>query len=520
MLRMLVLLALGLVSASLLGCSSLSAPGGAFGGPAGGAALIAQLPPLPAPHAASAQVDFTQLGMETAFRDLNAWDEGTSLRLASSSFSICWGVWGFSNAANPTSCRVDFSGVAGAQAYFAISDYTKGAWEIRGPLSGPQQLLTLGDPRYADGNGNCYIAAIACQGASILVDQLVLTTDVAPVAKTLDVSGGYTSLAMVDGTPAISYYDDVNDNLRYVHATDLFGGSWGTPLTLDSAGDTGRFTSLKVVSGNPAVAYYDVTVKRLRYVRSLDADGTAWGAPVTVASPVTTGEHCSLEVVAGAPAISYYDFDNGELRYVRATDSTGAAWGLPVSPDSNGNTGFYSSLKVIGGFPAISYRNGSASQLWYVRGTNAEGTAWASPVLVSGDDNAGNYSSLAEVNGAPAIAYYASSMGDLEYVRATDALGDAWGAPQQLDDAEDKGSYCSLAVVGGVPAISYHCGLHGDLRYIQALDADGAAWGSEQLLDESSNITGRDTSLCDVYGHPGVSYFDLTNGNLQYMWGF
>jgi len=519
--RLIGFLVLGMLSAIVLGCSR-QVDSDDFSNSFPAAALLAgQLPPLPAGREASVLMDFTQLGMETAFRDLNAWDEGTSLRLASSSFSICWGVWGFSNAAAATQCLVDFSGEAGAQAYFAISDYSKGAWELGGPLPGPQQLITINDPSYANASGDLYIAVIAYGGANILVDQLVLTADVSPVTKTIDISGGYTSLAMVNGSPAISHYDDVGDNLRYVHATDLFGSTWGAPLTLDSTGDTGRYTSMKVVDGFPAIAYYDATAHSLRYVRALDADGATWdNTPVTVASAVATGEYCSLDVVAGNPAISYYDFDSGDLRYVRATDSTGTAWGLFVSPDSNGNTGFYSSLEVVDGFPAISYRNGSASQLWYVRATNAEGSAWGTPVMPDGSNNAGNYSSLAVVNGAPAICYYASTMGDLMYVRALDAQGTSWGLPQQLDGTEDEGSYCSLAVIGGVPAISYHGGLHGDLRYIKASDADGAAWGSGVILDESSNITGRDTSLLEVYGVPAVSYFDLTNGNLRYMWGF
>lgn len=520
MLRISVLLVFGVLSALLIGCVGSTGSVDPRSDEADSGFMLSRLPSLPGVHAASVLMDFTQAGTDAGLRALEATEEGTSLRLASAPGGMCWGIWGFSSAAAATACIVDFNGDLGSQAYFAISNYDKGAWELGGPLAGPQAQITINDAKYSNDSGELYIAVIAYNGASILVDKLVLTADIAPIIGNVDFSGGYTSLALVNGMPAISYYDTVDDNLRYVHATDLFGATWGAPLTLDSTGDTGQFTSLKVVDGNPAVAYYDNTAKLLRYVRATDADGATWGTPVTVASALATGEYCSLEVVAGNPAISYYDFDSGELRYVRALDSTGAAWGAPISPDSNGNTGSYSSLEVVDGFPAISYRNGSVGQLWYVRGLDAEGSTWDAPVMVDDVNNPGSFSSLVVVNGAPAICYYASTMGDLMYVRALDAVGAAWGTPQMLDGAQDEGSYCSMAVIGGIPAISYHSGLNGDLRYIKALDVDGTAWGTGVILDESSVITGRDTSLIEVYGMPAISYFDQTNGMLNYAWGF
>ncbi len=517
--RLTILLTLGLLSAVLLGCSPQADPT-SLSGSQNAVALASQLPPLPAAHSASVLMSFTVQGMQTSMRDLNAVDEGTALRLASSSNTISWGVWGFANAEAATECVVDFNGDAGAGAYFALSDYDKGKWEIAGPVTGPQALLTISDPRYSNASGELYIAIFAWDGASVLVDQLALTADIAPINYAVEFSGGYTSIAQVYGAPAISFYDDVAGDLCYVRSASLFGASWGLKQILDSAGDTGQYTSLKVVDGNPAIAYYDVTAKLLRYIRAIDVEGMFWATPVTVASPLTVGESCSLAVIAGNPAISYYDFDAGDLRFVRALDATGAAWGAPVTPDANGNTGFASSLEEVGGFAAISYRNGSSGQLWYVRAGDAAGTLWNMPVLIDGNNNAGYYSSLELVSGIPAVCYYASTMGDLMYVIASDAVGATWNAPLQLDGAEDEGSYCSLAVVGGVPAISYHGGLQGDLRYIKAQDALGSSWNPAVMLDESSVITGRDTSLCDVYGMPAISYFDHSNGVLRYAWGF
>jgi hypothetical protein len=90
-----------------------------------------------------------------------------------------------------------------------------------------------------------------------------------------------------------------------------------------------------------------------------------------------------------------------------------------------------------------------------------------------------------------------------------------------LDGLEDDiGDYCSLAVIEGNPAISYHSGIFGDLRYIRSNDIDGSTWAQALLLDESSVITGRDTCLVETAGYPAISYFDQTNGQLRYTWGF
>ena len=485
----------------------------------GTAALAAQLPPLPAPRTVSVMMEYTQLGTAAVMRAVNSVEEATSLRLAGLPGQAGWAIWGFGLADNPVSCRVDFSGEAGSEAYFAVSDYNRGTWEILGPLPGPQQILNLNSPDYSNEAGEVFIAVFAYDTASILVDQLVLVSDVNPVRQTIDPCGGYTSLAMVGGYPAISFFDESTDDLRYVRAGHLFGASWSAPVTVDSTGETGLHSSLEVVDGNPAIAYYCMSDTSLLYVRALDSAGTMWGMPVTVDNSTDTGEYCSLAVVDGNPAISYHDFDGGQLMYVRAGDSTGSLWGMPVIVDTDGNTGQYTSLLVVDGNPAISYRNGGAAELKYARANDATGSAWGTPLMLDDEGSAGFHTSMAIVNGAPAIAYYDGSMGDLQYIRALDAVGSSWGVPLMLDGAEDEGSFCSLAVIGSGPAISCHGGLQGDLRYYYALDSNGDSWASATIIDDSSVLTGKYTSLCNVYGTPAISYYDQTNGMLRFAWG-
>jgi hypothetical protein len=94
--------------------------------------------------------------------------------------------------------------------------------------------------------------------------------------------GQFNSMTIVNGNPAMVYYDFLHQNLMYVRATDASGSAWGTPVTVDATGDVGYYTSLAIVNGNPAISYYDVTNADLKYARATDASGSAWGTPIRV----------------------------------------------------------------------------------------------------------------------------------------------------------------------------------------------------------------------------------------------
>ena len=64
----------------------------------------------------------------------------------------------------------------------------------------------------------------------------------------------------------IQALDATNGDLKYVRASDPSGASWGVPVTPDSTGDVGLYTSLAVVNGNAAISYYYSTNRHLKYV--------------------------------------------------------------------------------------------------------------------------------------------------------------------------------------------------------------------------------------------------------------
>ena len=114
---------------------------------------------------------------------------------------------------------------------------------------------------------------------------------------------GYTSLNVVNGRPAISYSEFAGYYgypLKYVRATDVTGTSWGAPVTVDSSGEV-YATSLSVINGNPAISYYlyDPPNHTLKFVRANDPNGQSWGIPVTLDS--TPAE--SITLITGEMAI-------------------------------------------------------------------------------------------------------------------------------------------------------------------------------------------------------------------------
>jgi hypothetical protein len=240
--------------------------------------------------------------------------------------------------------------------------------------------------------------------------------------------GSYTSLAIVNGCPAISYTDWTNWDLKYARATTSTGGSasdWTQIVTVDSAGSVGESTSLAVVDGCPAISYYDSSNGDLKYARATTSTGGSasdWTQIVTVDSGGNVGAYTSLAVVNGCPAICYTDyvFMNANLKYARATTSTGGSasdWTLIVTVDNTGDVGYYTSLAVVDGYPAISNYDCTNLDLRYIRAADADGINWGTPVVADSTGNVGEYSVLMSLHGNPAIAYYRSDNGNLKFAR-------------------------------------------------------------------------------------------------------
>jgi hypothetical protein len=189
--------------------------------------------------------------------------------------------------------------------------------------------------------------------------------------------GSYSDLVVVDGEPAIAYYDATNDELRFAHRS---GGVWSDVL-VDADGDgtatdVGRYPSLAVLAnGEPVVAYYDGTNQELRFAERsggvwsdvlVDADGDGTSTDV--------GSYPSLAVLAsGEPAVAYYDGTNRELRFAQRS---GGVWS-DVLVDADGdstsdNVGHYPGLIELATGLGISYIDETNHELRFAR--HSDGT--------------------------------------------------------------------------------------------------------------------------------------------------
>ncbi len=133
--------------------------------------------------------------------------------------------------------------------------------------------------------------------------------------------GVQSSLEEINSQPAVVYIDyDVAGGLKYVRANDTDGISWPAPTLIDPRPNAGFYPSLHVLSYSyfPAVSYYNYATGDLDYLSALDMDGTTWGTPQTLDAAGDVGWYSSTAVpMNGTPGIAYYDYSNTSLKYIK-----------------------------------------------------------------------------------------------------------------------------------------------------------------------------------------------------------
>jgi len=331
-------------------------------------------------------------------------------------------------------------------------------------------------------------------------------------------SGGTTmtssSLSVINGKPAIAYYDDDNSQLKYVIASDIEGLFWPSSniKTISSGGASSFEVSLSSVNGKPAIAYYDSVVENLIYIQSDDADGSSWSNYQTVDSFGDVGHNPSLAIINGKPAISYWDETNQYIKYAIADDADGSNWSAGNVKQVDNTPDFIreSSLAEVNGKPAVVYRK--SSFLSYLQADDANGSSWTSTNRFLIDSGSYRYMSIAITNGKPCVSYYDVHGFKLKYTIADDADGLNWSAGNIKDvDSGYVGVWNSLAIVNGHPAISYQASVDTQLRYIRSEDINGTNWPTPVVVSSLTNNT-EGTSLTVVDGRPAIAY----NGSLMF----
>jgi hypothetical protein len=296
--------------------------------------------------------------------------------------------------------------------------------------------------------------------------------------------GQYCSLAMIYGNPAISYYDQTNLALKYARSDVTIGGgvaNWRFKLVDDGVDETGSFTSLASIDGRPAISYYNSTDQDLMYAISGNITGidpaslwTTVKVHQTLASS-TVGFGTSLANVNGKPQIAYYEFFPYRMHF---------AWSDTPQGDHTSEWHFYEMTAIdpvganfdlieFGGSPLISFYDTDAGSLRLLSsgtGTPDAAFRWSQHTIDSGSGPApdlGGFSSMAIIGDRPWISYYDYQNTALRIARpdsTTVNFSTQWDSIE-VDNAANVGKYTSVASINGWPAISYFDETNKDLKY-------------------------------------------------------
>lgn len=195
--------------------------------------------------------------------------------------------------------------------------------------------------------------------------------------------------------------------------------TYNPPKTIDTTGDVGQYTSMEVINGKPAIAYYDATNLDLKYVRSSDDTGGVWGAPITLDATGSVGVNDYLRVVNGVPSIAYYESINRNIKYIRANDSTGSTWQPPLIVETgdipNSVLGTSMTFNVVNNKPAILYNN-LAGNMRYIEALDSSGSAWDTSKNIDYIKSDGSMNITELTNNKPALTYYNTDKGRINYI--------------------------------------------------------------------------------------------------------
>ena len=317
------------------------------------------------------------------------------------------------------------------------------------------------------------------------------------IDHSLGILGAQASLAHTRaGQPAIAYFDDITNNLKFATLKDE---KWRI-ITIASTGNVGSSPSLRFSpKAHPAISYLDLVNGELKFTMLEDKEWTQH----TVDKSGDIGHSTSLSFGnTGQPAISYYDLTNNNLKFA---SFDGSQWNVQVI-DSEGDVGKYSSLgHAPDGHPSIAYYDTTNGDLKFA---SFDGSQWSIKAI----DQAGNVGRHNTLDyspaGLPSIAYRDNGEGNLKYASFN---GTEW-IVSIVDREGDVGQYTSLKhAPGGQPTISYYDATNGDLKLATS---SGKSWVLESL-DRKGDVGWFNSLSYSPDGQPSVAYRDNTSTSLK-----
>ncbi|MCB1186314.1 hypothetical protein KDL29_04025 [bacterium] len=525
---LIVLLAIG----SLLVCSCGSTSFENTGGWAGD--------PPASIHSTSGLVAVSTAGKSSFNRSASAIQSGDALQLNEDAAGSSWGIWKLeSGGYGLAGLEIELEVQGGPGVWIGLADYSTGHWEFSGPYV-TNASLELEQPKHLSPAGNVFCAVLCPESGPALVHGLALLTSrsgwqVVPLSSG-DAVGNHPTLAVVDGTPAISFIDSQNSLTRvsYIRSLSDSGADpshWAPAISIREQFDEFSDpyippTGLVVADGNPAILFAGATSFETSYIRSTSTDGMAkadWQQFALIAPGTSSGG--LLAIVDGHPAAVYWDDASQHLVYVRSATASGASpadWNNRIDIASSGTGLFGESLAVIDGRPGIACSAPSGNPSLYLHSATPAGDNqldWAGQILLAGSADMRN-AFLAPVAGRPAITFHDPGTGKLRYVRADDAGGDsalAWPAAVDITATSVPFAVSPLLEVSGKPATAWFDDGSGSLMYARSSGPGGMAagdWNAPAVVDNAVPEGGH-MSMALVAGHPAIAYSVLTSPSTE-----
>lgn len=261
---------------------------------------------------------------------------------------------------------------------------------------------------YRDGNfGDLKVAH--CGNASCSAGNTITSVDtVGNVGKGTSITIG------ADGLPVISYYDATNFDLKVAHCGNALCSAANTITSVDTAGDVGYHTSLSIgADGLPVISYYDNINGDLKMAHCGNVSCSA-GNTITAVDTVVVivGEYTSITIGAdGLPMISYFDSTNQNLKVAKCGNAACSAGNTITVVDTVMGTGYFTSITIgADGMPMISYQDTSGGTNFGLKVAHCGNAACSAGNTLTAVDTvgyAGYYTSISiGADGLPIISYH------------------------------------------------------------------------------------------------------------------
>lgn len=346
-------------------------------------------------------------------------------------------------------------------------------------------------------------------------------------------TGMYNSLEIINGQPAIAYFEYHSSNLKFVRANDTYGyNAWAMPVNLGAIGPPNSGTNFGYVSlawvnsSRPAIAFAGSLTNGSFYAIAKDSQGASWH-PFVTSSKISIHGQPVLGIINQKPTLFYGDYFYGTYQ-APAKDYQGFQWNQPAL-FKNCKYASCSAMTIVNGNPAIAYSLSNSTYTTYVlkycRATQPDGSIWGVPVVIDSTHNPGG-AKLAMINGRPAVAYVAyvgsTQVGyEVRYKRADNQNGTSW-ASSVMSIKPNGRTVLGLEEINGRPAIGLVTCQGTDVMYFRASDATGNSWPSGWVVDDLYITTkaligiGPEGEMIEINDHPAMSYFDPEKGDLKY----